>query len=281
MSNQLTSEFQRQWEEGMREVEEVSSSVNSAWQDATSTTPTAAKLPPPALAQVAAPRVAPAAAAEAGPWVLPAWHHDAAPDTEPQGATYPESPFALPRRPSDAQNFDSLDALIGAGGAALMGPAPVGDVEVDEVAGHTAGASEGMAPAETALPRPAASASDVARDARAPGVEEAESGFPMRNGLAPYELPDLPAADLARLPGPISRAGAADHSPASGTAERDGAGPVAAPDGAQGGAYLTERERTVLELLQTGAVSFDKAAAFLKISPEQLSARLARLALRG
>jgi predicted HTH domain antitoxin len=36
-----------------------------------------------------------------------------------------------------------------------------------------------------------------------------------------------------------------------------------------------------LELLQTGAISFDKAAAFLKISPEQLSARLAQLALRG
>src|SRR5690349_19247034 len=144
MSNQLTSEFQRQWEEGMREVEEVSSSVNSAWQDATSTSPTAAKRPPPALAQVAAPRVAPAAGAEAGPWVLRAWPHDAAPDTGPHSATYPESPFALPRRPTDAQNFASLDALIGAGGAALMGPAPVGEVEVDEVPGHTAEASEGM-----------------------------------------------------------------------------------------------------------------------------------------
>jgi DNA-binding CsgD family transcriptional regulator len=165
-----------------------------------------------------------------------------------------------------------------------MGPAPADEVasvaEVAEVPDHTARASEETA-ADGALQPPAASAPGVARDAGAPGVESAaESGFPMRNGPAPYELPDLPAAELVGLPGPVPGGGTADRSPANGTAEHAGAGPAAA-DGAQNGAYLTERERTVLELLQTGAISFDKAAAFLKISPEQLSARLAQLALRG
>src|ERR671924_419597 len=70
MSSQLTSEFQRQFEEGMRDVEEVSTTISSAWQDATSLDGPNPPGPPPRLVHLPAPLQAPQTPASAGPWAL-------------------------------------------------------------------------------------------------------------------------------------------------------------------------------------------------------------------
>jgi Tat protein translocase TatB subunit len=111
MSSQLTGEFQRQLEEGMKEVEEVSATVNSAWQDATSLDDSA-KGPPPKLRQVPPPSVPASTQADAGPWVLAALHQDSRPEPEAQGAGCAPSPTALPRRLGTSDPvLDDIDAL--------------------------------------------------------------------------------------------------------------------------------------------------------------------------
>ncbi len=119
MLNQYTGEAQRMFEEGLREVEEVGTTVSGAWQEATSDA--AANTPPPALLQLPAPLLAPSTAAAAGPWTLPAPYHDGRADLEPQPKGYAESPFALPR--ARASTDDWLDDL-NVGGPSLMGPPP-------------------------------------------------------------------------------------------------------------------------------------------------------------
>jgi Tat protein translocase TatB subunit len=125
MSSELTGEFQRQFEEGMREVEEVSSTIRETWQGATSDGDAPAG-PPPRLLQLPPPLLAPETAAGAGPWTLAAPQRDTPAEPEPRAAVYPEAPFVLPRRaPAPELDFDDLAA----GGPALMGPAPT-DAEV-------------------------------------------------------------------------------------------------------------------------------------------------------
>jgi Tat protein translocase TatB subunit len=111
MSSQLTGEFQRQLEEGMKEVEDVSATVNSAWQDATSLDDSA-KGPPPKLRQVPPPSVPASTQVDAGPWVVAALHQDSRPEPEAHGAGYVQSPTALPRRLGTPDPvLDDIDAL--------------------------------------------------------------------------------------------------------------------------------------------------------------------------
>lgn len=111
MSSQLTGEFQRQLEEGMKEVEEVSATVNSAWQDATSDD-ASSNAPPPRLRQVPPSDLPASTQADAGPWALAAWYRDSRAEPEPQGMAYPASPTALPRRQAAVDPvLDDIGAL--------------------------------------------------------------------------------------------------------------------------------------------------------------------------
>src|SRR5688500_7827982 len=102
MSNDLLAEARLQWAEGMKEVEGVTDTINSAWSDATTVDPTPA-LPPPPVRQVPVPLAQARIAAEAGPWVLPAGHNPPSPDVEPVGETLrtQTAPTMLPRRIPD------------------------------------------------------------------------------------------------------------------------------------------------------------------------------------
>ena len=120
MSNELVAEARSQWEEGMKEVEGVTNTINSAWNDA-STAPDPA-LPPPPVRQVPIPLAQASTAAEAGPWVLPAWHNPPSQEVEPLGEAVRSltAPTMLPRRivePYDPATDDQLGAPM------LMGPA--------------------------------------------------------------------------------------------------------------------------------------------------------------
>jgi sec-independent protein translocase protein TatB len=116
--SQYQTEAQRMFEEGMREVEEVSSSISGAWQEGAGDGGNAGG-PPPRLWQVPPAVQAPQTAPAAGPWVLPAWYRDTGADLEPEPAGYPQSPFALPRLPGPA---DQLFAELDRGAPVLMGP---------------------------------------------------------------------------------------------------------------------------------------------------------------
>src|SRR5579883_717250 len=116
------AEARRFLEEGMREVETVSSTLTSTWQEATATAPAS---PPPKLRQVPPPLQAPDTVAHAGPWALAAWHRDTAADVEPYAAGYPQAPFVLPRRPLETGWLGGEWAsLTGLGGPVLQAPAP-------------------------------------------------------------------------------------------------------------------------------------------------------------
>src|SRR5574341_1937067 len=66
MSDDLLGEARRQWQEGMREVEDVTSTVASAWQEATAADQQSRTGPPPRLLHLAAPLLPPETVAGAG-----------------------------------------------------------------------------------------------------------------------------------------------------------------------------------------------------------------------
>ena len=136
--NQYTGEAQRMLEEGMREVEDVSKDINSAWQSATSDTDTtAAPPPPPRLLQLPPAVIAPDKAPAAGPWALAAWHGDTQNDVEPRPAESLVGPHALPRNMSVEEPI--WDDFTGVGGPSLMGsvPAPWEAAEPAQTVGST------------------------------------------------------------------------------------------------------------------------------------------------
>ena len=120
MSNELMAEARSQWEEGMKEVEGVTNTINTAWNDAANAPDPA--LPPPPVRQVPPPLAQARIAAEAGPWILPAWHNPPSQDVEPLGEAVRSltAPTMLPRRVSEPYDPATDDAI---GGPSLMGPA--------------------------------------------------------------------------------------------------------------------------------------------------------------
>ena len=117
MSNEFMSEARAQWEDGMKEVESVSNTFTSTWENATSDAEI--KGPPPRLLQVDNTLQQPSVVVNAGPWALAAWHQQNTPDLEPVDASYPPSLTALPR--GVTASYDP--AIDDAGGPSLMGPA--------------------------------------------------------------------------------------------------------------------------------------------------------------
>ena len=122
LMQQYTGEAQRMFDEGMREVEDVSATINSAWQSAT-TDGADANLPPPALRQLPPPLLPPATAADAGPWTLPAWQRESAAEREPRPLASAVSPFALERQAPPEATLDGYTGT-GYGGTALLAAAP-------------------------------------------------------------------------------------------------------------------------------------------------------------
>ena len=97
---QYTAEAQQLFEEGLREVEDVSAAGGAPAATASDLGPLPRlRQPPPALR-------APVTVADAGPWMVPARHHDRAADPEPQPGRLPASRSALERLPP-------TDATIG------------------------------------------------------------------------------------------------------------------------------------------------------------------------
>ncbi len=119
MAAQYTSEAQRMFDEGMREVEDVSSTINSAWQDATADA--GLNQPPPRLRQLPPPVQAPSTTADAGPWMLAAMQRDTSTDREPQATPAMVTPFAL-RAPAAGRWVRRKPLRYGQ--ALLDGPAP-------------------------------------------------------------------------------------------------------------------------------------------------------------
>jgi Tat protein translocase TatB subunit len=121
MSDQLMGEARAQWEAGMREVEEVSSTFENTWNEATSSQE--ASGPPPRLLQVRSQLAAPETAAGAGPWLLPSLHRPSSAEVESRIEEYPASPFVLERRlPAD---YDlAADPVRSIGGSSFMTPLP-------------------------------------------------------------------------------------------------------------------------------------------------------------
>src|SRR5688500_17332561 len=121
MSNDLLAEARAQWAEGMKEVEGVTNTINSAWNDANADE-AAPALPPPPLRQVPVPLAQAKTAAEAGPFILPAWHNPPANDVEPLGEAVRSmlAPTMLPRR-IPAPYDPATDDLLGP--PTPMGPA--------------------------------------------------------------------------------------------------------------------------------------------------------------
>jgi hypothetical protein len=104
----------------MKEVEGVTNTINTAWNDATSATDPA--LPPPPVRQVPVPLIQHKVTAEAGPFVLPAWHNPPSAEIEPLGEAVRTlaAPTMLPRRVPESYDPATDDAI---GGPSLMGPA--------------------------------------------------------------------------------------------------------------------------------------------------------------
>ena len=235
--SQYTTEAQRMFEEGLREVEDVGTTVSNAWQDATSDA--AANAPPPPLRQLPPPLLAPDTAAAAGPWTLPAFYRDSRADLEPQFRSYPESPFSLPRARAAADDW--LDDL-NVGGPSLMGPPP--EIEM----------------AEPALP-PASLAPDAPREP----PREPSPAPSIALALAPEPPLELGAADEGRLFEP---------QPETSVAGRNGA-VHAAGDGAQTDPGAV-RQETLIALYRTGDLTLEKAAEFLGITQPEFRALLKR-----
>ncbi|NBP76681.1 MAG: hypothetical protein EBU62_04180, partial [Proteobacteria bacterium] len=105
---QLMADVQEQIRAGMKEVEEVSATLNSAFQFGESNSGADPSLPPPPLRQVPALRLQPAKAYDAGPFTLAAWYRDTSPEVVlapgPHGTrsrVNAQEAFALPQTTSD------------------------------------------------------------------------------------------------------------------------------------------------------------------------------------
>ncbi len=105
---QLMTDVQEQIRAGMKEVEEVSATLNSAFQFGDSNSETEPALPPPPLRQVPAVRLQPQKAYDAGPFALAAWYRDTAPEVvlapgphNNRSWLHACEPFALPQTTSD------------------------------------------------------------------------------------------------------------------------------------------------------------------------------------
>jgi sec-independent protein translocase protein TatB len=228
---QYTTEAQRMFEEGMREVEDVSATINSAWESATAVD---ANQPPPRLRQLPPPVQQPSSAADAGPWMLPSHQRDPATDREPRPAALAASPFALERR---APPEVVLNGYSGLSGPASVAPAPAEEHVPD------LDALDAMGPP--------------------PAVPEIPA-IPTIPDVSP--LPDLTQtveAAPARANGAAAAPSASDGRPT----------PSATPNGAASTAGAEEpadavREQTVIELYLKGDVTWQKAAEFLRLSPE-------------
>ena len=201
MSDSLTGELRQQWEEGMREVEDVSSTINSAWQDASTDTPMGQ--PPPPLVQLPPPLEAPPTAAAAGPWTLSAAYRDTAAEVEPRPQTALSSPFVLPRhRP--------VDGALPAGAASVAGSLPAGtaltEAELAEIDAITAGLAGEPVGERLATPLPPSSPPAPAP----PRQDSARSlnGTHAADGLAGHGSAELPRPGAGYLPGAPSSASA-------------------------------------------------------------------------
>jgi sec-independent protein translocase protein TatB len=257
LATQYTTEAQRMFDEGMREVEEVGTTINSAWQGAT--TENAPNEPPPKLRQLPPPARAAATAADAGPWVLPATGHDTATDLEPLPATAPASPTALPR-PATVELI-TLDWPAIDGPVTVQADLPAGPAIVDWPARP---ASSPRAPVPTtpeapgALGANGAAARSTSPDGTGAATEGATPAAPATassNGQL-YET-EVPPADL--VPDMVAIPGA----PVNARTEPEPEGSI--------------REQTVLDLYLQGGVNWQKAAAFLGLSPEEFLNRLERV----
>lgn len=256
------AEARRFLEEGMREVEEVSSTLTTTWQEATAPAPAG---PPPRLLQVAPLLQAPDTVADAGPWALAAWHRETAPEVEPYAADSRPAPFVLPHRPLETGWLGT--AWAGLGGPVLMAPAP------DEAELAALDALLAEAPEE---PRPSglAGSPDVAAAAppRAAALgEEGPVPVPAGEIAEPEREPGTngAAARRARV-APEAPAGAAP-SPQLGAREGQA---VAAPLVRH---ELGERERTVVELYRKGYLTLEQAAETLQTTPLAFRRRLREL----
>ena len=244
MMQQYTTEAQRMFDEGMREVEDVSATINSAWQTATTDTADA-NLPPPRLRQLPPPLLPPSSAADAGPWTLPAWQREAAADREPRPIELPASPFALERQAPPEATMDGYTGT-GYGGPALRAAAPP-EADMPELDPLAAGAQEPDLPEIPQLPP-----------------------LPPLEDLPPETAPP-PDARRPLEPAPVVANGATAAVTSPEPAHANGATPAAQPaqpalqPAGQGDAV---RQMTVIELYLQGDLTWQKAAEFLSLSPE-------------
>jgi sec-independent protein translocase protein TatB len=245
MSNELIGEARAQWEEGMKEVEGVSSTISDAWQEAASDSAAQPNLPPPPVYQVPVSGDQPQTAAAAGPWALHAMHRVwSSSEVEVLDPSYPEdSPFALPRRAPAADEAPIDDA---AGGPMLMGPAPT----------HDELAAWAYDLPEAPLDAPLSGTDDVLRDVQ-----------PAAHALAG------PVASSAN--GSYGTNGAATHAQVTGRAAGSARNTQAA--GAAGWVQGEEsveaiRERTIIDLYRKGALSAEAAAIELGVPADEFLA---------
>lgn len=272
LATQYTGEAQRMLEEGMREVEDVSSTINSAWQDAT--VDGTSSRPPPRLRQLPPPLVASSTAADAGPWMLPAWQRDSTADCEPQGAMLALSPFTLPRlAPVD----EATESLAGIGGPSLMGPDPTEAelTEMDAMLADLPDAELPPMPLPTSAPQvtPALTGVDstpvlpngVSNDVPGVGQVLAQDGAPM----LPNSVSTVPHVNGTHggATAPLEPTESAAALPAPEPSDTSLGAPE--PEG-------SPREQTVIELYLQGDITWQKAAAFLNLSPAELLDRVER-----
>ncbi len=255
MAAQYTSEAQRMFDEGMREVEDVSSTINSAWQDATADA--GLNQPPPRLRQLPPPVQAPSTTADAGPWMLAAMQRDTSTDREPQATPAMVTPFALPRlQPADG----FAESLSGMGKLSSMGPRPT-ETELAEL--------------------------DAIMDELPPDVPMPELPLPLAAEPAPQDAPEVtptvgPSVSPARagldapplLPNGVASTAHANGAHSTVPSLSSVTGMAAGPQELQPAG--SAREQTVIELYLRGDITWHKAAEFLNLSPAELLDRVER-----
>jgi sec-independent protein translocase protein TatB len=246
LASQYTSEAQRMFDEGMREVEDVSATVNSAWQDGAGA---GGNQPPPRLRQLPPPLQAPTSQADAGPWLLAGPQRDSANDVESRPAVPAVTPFTLTRQaPPEiiTTGFSSISS------SPPLPPAPPEDALIDVEAANDLVATPPAIPDIPQIP--------AAAPPHQPAVPATETPVTAPNASGPSL--DRPPATPATANGTAARANGATGSgtPDGESGDRLPAGPSATGD--------TTRERTVIELYLQGDLTWQKAAEFLGLSPE-------------
>jgi hypothetical protein len=245
------------FDEGMREVEDVSNTINTAWESATATP----NQPPPPLRQLPPPLQPPSSAADAGPWAQWTSSREAAAEIEPLAAHPTASPFALQRQapppdlvPGGYASVSSQPPLAPAPPEADAPPFdPLAeDLPELEVPPIPALPSLPPLPDTTPVPVPQTAKSATALD------EASANGY--SNGATGATGPALPAS---------SPRGRNTHD--------------AALDGDAGGAPDPVREQTVIDLYLQGDITWQKAAQYLGLTPEAFLDRVeqARRAVRS